>query len=102
MFLALLASIIRLNMGTGKLYRLSDNQFMADINYQLYQRSESTEWSAELTLPSSLKINDNEIFIIKLEDGRKCLRKLRKKVNRAVSGIPPCFIYHATSLSQIE
>ena len=89
-------------MGTGKLYRLNDNQFMADINYRLYQRSESTEWSAELILPSNLKINDNEIFIIKLEDGRKCLCRLRKKVNRAVSGIPPRYIYHATSLGQIE
>ena len=98
----LLASIIRLNMGTGKLYRLNANQFMADINYQLYQGRESTEWSAELALPSSLKINDNEILIIKLEDGRKCLCKLRKKVNRAVSGVPPCFIYHVTSLGRIE
>ena len=89
-------------MGKGKLYRLNDNQFMADINYQLYQRRESTDWSAELTLPSGLKISDNEIFLIKLEDGRKCLCKLRKKVNRAVSGVPPCFIYHAVSLGQIE
>ena len=97
----LLASIIRLNMGTGKLYRLNANQFMADINYQLYQGRESTEWSAELALPSSLKINDNEIFIIELEDGHKCLCKIRKKVNRAVSGVPPCFIYHVTSLGRI-
>ena len=89
-------------MGTGILYRLNDNQFMTDINYQLYQGRESTEWSAELALPSSLKINDNEIFVIKLEDGRKGLCKLRKKVNRAVSGIPPCFIYHATNFGQIE
>ena len=89
-------------MEKGKLYRLNDNQFIADTDYQLYQRRESTEWSAELALPSSLKINDNEIFIIKLEDGRKCPCKLRKKVNRAVSGVPPCFIYHAMSLGQIE
>lgn len=89
-------------MGTGKLYRLNDNQFMADIDYQLYQGRESTEWSAELALPSSLKINNNEIFIIKLEDGLKFLCKLRKKVNRAVSGIPPRYTYHAMSLGRIE
>ncbi len=96
------ASIIRLNMGTGKLYRLNDNQSMADIDYQLYQRRESTEWSSELTLSSSLKISESEIYVIELEDGLKFLCKLRKKVNRAVSGVPPCFIYHAMSLGQIE
>ncbi len=96
------ASIIRLNMGTGKLYRLNDNQSMADIDYQLYQRRESTEWSSELTLSSSLKISESEIYVIELEDGLKFPCKLRRKVNRAVSGIPPRYTYHATSLGRIE
>ena len=92
------AYIIMLRMKTGKLYGFNDSQFKADVNYQLYQRGESTEWSGEVILPSGLKINDNDIFEIELEDGRKCPCKLRKKVNRAVSGVPPRFIYHATSL----
>ncbi len=89
-------------MGIGKLYPLNDNQFTADVNYQLFQRGESTGWAAELTLASTYKVNENEIFVIELEDNRKCLCKLKKKVNRAVNGIPPSFIYHATSLGQIE
>ena len=91
--------IIMFRMKKGKLYGFKDSQFEADVDYRLYQRSESTEWSGEVTLPGNLKINDNDIFEIELEDGCKCLCKLRKKVNKAVSGIPPRFIYHATSLS---
>ena len=92
------AYIIMLGMKKGKLYGFNDNQFKADVIYQLYRHSESTEWSGEVTLPGNLKINDNDIFEIELEDGSKCLCKLRKKVNRAVSVVPPRFIYHATSL----
>lgn len=88
-------------MKKGELYRFNDNEFMTDVKYQLYQCRESTEWSGELTISNGSKISENDIYVIELADGRKCLCKLRRKVNRAVSGIPPCYIYHATSLGQI-
>jgi hypothetical protein len=54
----------------GKLYRLSDNEFVTEVNYQFHDES-ATSWWGELTLTDYLRINEVEGYIIELEDKRK-------------------------------
>lgn len=89
-------------MGSGKLYRLSDNQYVADVNYQLFQQEPARSWWGELTFSDRVSLNDGDVFIIELEDKRRSQCRLHKRVNRAVSGIPPRYIYRATGISTIE
>jgi hypothetical protein len=88
-------------MSAGKLYRLSDNQFVAKVNYH-FQDESGTSWWGELTLNNYLRINENDGYIIELEDMRKGNCRLRKRVNRAVSGVPPRYIYRFTGISALE
>lgn len=89
-------------MGIGKLYRLSDNQFITDVDYQLFTHPAATNWWGELTLIDYTHLGDGETFMIELEDRRKSRCHLKKRVNRAVSGLPPRFIYHVTGFSPLE
>jgi len=86
-------------MAIGKLYTSRDNQFIADISYRIYENGESPKWSGELTIAGSYQIDENDIFIIELENGRQSLCHLKKRVNRAVSGLPPRYIYHVTGFA---
>ena len=89
-------------MSIGKLYRLNDGQFLAGINYQLFRDPAATNWWGELTLIDYVPLDEGERFMIELEDKRKSKCHLKKIVNRAVSGIPPRYIYHITGFSPIE
>ena len=89
-------------MGLGKLYKFIDNQFVAYVNYQLFQHSAATNWWGELTLVDYVVLDEGDRFIIELEDKRKSQCYLKKRVNRAVSGIPPRYVYHVTGVSPIE
>ena len=88
-------------MGIGKLYRLSDSQFVAYVNYQLFHHKAATNWWGELTLIDNVRLNEGDVFIIELEDKRKSRCHLKKRVNRAVSGIPPRYVYHVTGFSPL-
>jgi len=89
-------------VGIGKLYRLSDNQFVTDVDYQLFTHPAATNWWGELTLIDYAHLSEGETFMIELEDRRKSKCHLKKRVNRAVSGLPPRFIYHITGFSPLE
>ena len=89
-------------MSVGKLYRLSDGQFVAHVDYRLLHHDTTTNWWGELTLRDNAHLNESDRFIIELEDNRKSQCYLKKRVNRAVSGIPPRWIYHITGTSPIE
>ena len=88
-------------MGIGKLYRADNDEFVADINYK-FQDESATNWWGELTLTEYLRISEGDRYIMELEDKRKGNCRLRKRVNRAVSGIPPRYIYHFTGTSPFE
>ncbi len=88
-------------MAIGKLYRVSDNEFIAEVNYKFQDESE-TGWWGELTLTDYKKINDTDIHIIELADMRYGRCRLRKRVNRAVSGIPPRYVYQFTGMSALK
>ncbi len=88
-------------MSKGRLYKTSDNKLVTNVNYQLHDES-ATNWWGELTLIDYMRINEREGYIIRLEDKRKGNCRLKKRVNRAVSGIPPRYIYHFTGTSSLE
>ena len=89
-------------MGTGKLYRLSDKKLVARVYYQLFHHEAATNWWGELTLVDNVRINEGDQFSIVLEDKRTSKCHLKKRINRAVSGIPPRYIYHVTGFSPLE
>ncbi|MFQ5997532.1 MAG: hypothetical protein ACE5KP_07930 [Dehalococcoidales bacterium] len=89
-------------MSIGKLYRLSDNQFVAFVDYHLFTHPAATNWWGELTLVDYTRLAEGDTFMIELEDKRKSKCHLKKKVNRAVSGFPSRYIYHVTGFSPFE
>ena len=89
-------------MGIGKLYKLSDNKLVGKVYYRLFHHEAATNWWGELTLIDNVHINEGDQFKIILEDKRKSKCHLKKRINRAVSGIPPHYIYHVTGFSPLE
>ncbi len=89
-------------MSIGKLYRLSDGQFLANIRYQVFHHPAATNWWGELILIDNVSLDEGDLFIIEFEDKRRSKCHLKKIVNRAVSGIPPRYVYHVTGFSPIE
>ncbi len=88
-------------MAIGKLYRLSDNQLVTNVNYQLHEES-ITSWWGELTLDDHVRIGDGDEYMIELEHERKGKCRLKKRVNRAVTGIPSRYIYRFTGTGKFE
>ncbi len=88
-------------MSIGGLYRISDNKLVAKVNYKLHDEA-ATNWWGELTLIDYMRLNEREEYIIELEDKRKGKCRLKKRVNRAVSGIPPRYIYHFDGTSPLK
>ena len=89
-------------MGIGKLYRFGDNQFVANVNYQIFEHPAATNWWGELTLVDYIRLDEGDMFIIELGDKLKSKCHLKKRVNRAVSGIPPRYVYHVTGFGPID
>ena len=89
-------------MSTGKLYKLDDGEFVAGVNYHVFQHPAASNWWGELTLVSNVSLNEGELFEIELEDRRRSKCQLKRMVNRAVSGLPPHYTYHVTGFSAIE
>ena len=88
-------------MGTGKLYSSSNEQFVADVDYQI-QHETTSSWWGELVLVNYMRINDGAGYIIELEDKRKGKCYLKKRVNRAVTGVPPRYTYHFAGTGPLE
>lgn len=88
-------------MGTGKLYRDRDGEFLANVNYQ-FQHETPQQWWGELTLIEYSRLKDGAGYILELEDKRKGRCALKKRVNRAVASLPPRYIYHFTGSSPFK
>jgi hypothetical protein len=88
-------------VGTGKLYRSSDEQFIANVNYQ-FQHESPNRWWGELILVEYKRISDGPGYILELEDNRKSKCALKKRVNRAVTGVPPRYVYHFSGNGKFE
>ena len=79
-------------MAEGKLYKSGSEEFIANIDYRFYDKSE-TGWWGELVLTEYKRPSESDQYLIELEDGRRGKCSLRKRVNRAVSGVPPLYRY---------
>lgn len=85
-------------MPTGKLYYSANAQLISDIHYQ-FQHQGDRSWWGELTLIDYKQVKDGGGYIIELEDGRCGSCALKKRVNRAVTSLPPRYVYHFTGSS---
>lgn len=88
-------------MATGKLYRQNDNVFISHIHYKFHNDT-PTNWWGELVMTEYVAIGDEAACVIELEDRRKGKCRIKKKVNRAVTGVPPRYVYHFTGTSLLE
>ena len=88
-------------MSIGSLYKFSDSEFIGSVNYRLSHENK-TNWWGELTLEDYVRLDDGDGYIIELEDKRMSQCRLKRIVNRAVSGIPPRWVYHITGTSPLE
>ena len=89
-------------MGIGKLYNADDEEFIGEVNYRLFHHEAATNWWGELTLIDYARLNEGDRYILELDDNRRGNCYLKKRVNRAVSGIPSRYIYHVTGFSPLE
>ena len=80
-------------MATGRLYQSSDENFIAEVSYQFQHESEH-RWWGELILVDYVRIKDGSGYLLELEDGRRSKCSLKKRVNRAVTSLPPRYVYH--------
>ena len=78
-------------MAIGKLFMSSNEELVGEVEYQLHNESQ-TGWWGELSFIEYHRINDGS-YIIELEDERKGRCYLKKRVNRAVTGVPPRYVY---------
>ena len=88
-------------MAIGKLYTSNGELSLANVEYQ-FQDESPTSWWGELTLTEYKRISDSGSFIIELEDNRKGRCYLKKRVNRAVTGVPPRYIYRFNGTGPLE
>ena len=77
---------------TGTLYKSDGEQFVSDIDYQVYGDSLASLWG-EFRPREYIRIDDGGDYVIELADKRKCQCYLRKKVNAAVGAMPGSFAY---------
>lgn len=85
-------------MQIGKLYRFSDKQFIVDINYQLLRETPTNCWG-ELVPTECAYIGSVGDYLFELDDNRRIKCNLKKRINRAVIGIPPRYFYHFAGMT---
>ena len=88
-------------MAIGKLYQSLNDQFIVEVSYQ-FQHEDVQRWWGELVLVDYVRIKDGSGYVIELEDGRKSRCSLKKRVNRAVTSLPPRYVYHFSGTNKFE
>lgn len=95
---------MEIKQGRGKLYRIGSEQLVSDVDYRLYQDSalEPARWWGEFYLDRSIKIGEEDGYIMELEDGCKGWCYVKKLVNRVLPGIPARYVYRVNGASPLE
>ncbi len=88
-------------MAIGKLIKDSDQQLAMEVEYR-FQNESPTNWWGELMLMEYSRISDGSGYILELEDTRRGRCSIRKRVNRAVSGVPPRYVYHFSGMGPLK
>jgi hypothetical protein len=86
----------------GKLYNSSDEQYLVDVNYQFQNESSQVRWWGELTLVDYMRVKDGTGYMLELDDGRRAKCSLKKRVNRAVTSLPPRYVYHFSGAGEFK
>jgi hypothetical protein len=86
---------------TGRLYQGVNDEFIANVNYQ-FQHEDDHQWWGELTLIEYKQIKDGGGYMIELEDGRRSRCVLKKRVNRAVTSLPPRYVFHFSGSGKFD
>jgi hypothetical protein len=86
---------------TGRLYHAVNDEFIANVSYQ-FQHEEDQRWWGELTLIEYRQIKDGGGYTIELEDGRRSRCALKKRVNRAVTSLPPRYVFRFSGSGKFE
>ncbi len=88
-------------MPTGKLYNSLNNELIANINYN-FQHEDEHQWWGELTTVEYIQLKDGSSYIIETDEGKKARCALKKRVNRAVTSLPPRYVFHFSGSSKFE
>ncbi len=88
-------------MPIGKLYQSENSQLIGSIEYK-FQNETDGNWWGELVFTKYTKAGDGDGYLLETEDGRRGHCALKKKVNKAVSGIPPLYYYHVRGIGPLE
>jgi hypothetical protein len=92
--------------GTGKLYRGAETEPFATVKYSLLvdvsPKTGNHSWSGECILTKKDVIREGEMLTLELETGHRGNCSLRKKVNKAVMGLPVRFFYHISGLGNLS
>lgn len=81
-------------MAKGKLFKNDNEELIGEVEYHLHHESK-TSWWGELSFLEYRRISDGSYTIV-LDDERTGRCYLKKRVNRAVTGVPPRYVYHFT------
>ena len=87
------------NMSMGKLYSFNDENPIVNVNYRLCDSSSNNLWG-ELTLEDYRPLTDGGEYVVELEDKNKYQCHLKRRVNGAVKGVPPRYIYRFIGLTK--
>ena len=79
-------------MEIGKLYDLEGDNLLVEVDYEFHSKSPTNLWG-ELVPSEYVPIEDGGNYTIEFKDGRKARCSLRKRVNKAVWGVPPLYHY---------
>jgi hypothetical protein len=85
----------------GKLYNSLNNQLIANINYN-FKEEQEYQWWGELVTIEYTQIKDGSGYLIELEDGKKSRCTLKKRINRAVTSLPPHYVFHFSGSGKFE
>lgn len=88
-------------MSIGKLFDPFSGELIGDVDYQLKGESD-TGWWGELVFTEFKRIGDTGSYLIELDDSRRGKCYLKKRVNRAVTGVPPRYIYHFAGTGPLD
>jgi hypothetical protein len=85
----------------GKLYGPRDEKRVVGIEYRFFDDS-PTGWWGEFVTNEYKLLKDGEGYVIECEDGRKGKCSIRKRTNRATTGIPTLYYYYFTGSGRLE
>jgi len=89
--------------GQGKLFKQGSAEVLSGVEYNIFVEpamNGAEKWQGEMVSIDYVKINDGGEYLIETEDGRRGLCYLRKKVNKAVMGVPVRYFYHLSGGTQ--